>query len=83
VVQNGADLVADPHLRARGFIVEVEDSRLGRLILPGFPLRFTNSELKRKWEFPELGRDTRSVLRAVLNYSDETIADLEREGVLE
>lgn len=83
VVQNGADLTADPHLRDRGFIVGVENDRLGRVVLPGFPLRFANAKLDPRWEFPELGRDTEAVLRGVLGYSEETYAKLAAEGVLE
>lgn len=83
VVQTGADLVADPHLRERGFLVEVENQRLGRVVLPGFPLRFANCTINPKWEFPELGRDNDEVLREVLGYSEERIAGLVNEGVLE
>jgi benzylsuccinate CoA-transferase BbsF subunit len=83
VVQNGADLVSDPHLRERGFLVEVQNQRLGRVVLPGFPLRFANCTIKHKWEFPELGRDNEEVLREVLGYSAERIARLANEGVLE
>jgi crotonobetainyl-CoA:carnitine CoA-transferase CaiB-like acyl-CoA transferase len=83
IVQNGADLVADPHLRERGFLVEVEDRRLGRVILPGFPLRFAGCATKPRWEFPELGRDTEKVLREVLDYDGERIRKLAKEGVLE
>jgi crotonobetainyl-CoA:carnitine CoA-transferase CaiB-like acyl-CoA transferase len=83
VVQTGADLVADDHLKERGFIVAVENPRLGRVVLPNFPLRFANARLTRKWEFPELGRDSVAVLRDVIGYSEETIAAHQRDGVLE
>lgn len=82
VVQNGADLVADPHLRERGFLVEIRNQRLGRVVLPGFPLRFAHCTIKPRWEFPELGRDNEEVLRGVLGYSEERIAGLVNEGVL-
>jgi len=83
VVQNGADLVADPHLRERGFLVETHNQRLGRVVLPSLPLRFANCTIRPKWEFPELGRDNEEVLREVLGYSEERIAGLAKEGVLE
>jgi benzylsuccinate CoA-transferase BbsF subunit len=83
VAQNGADLLADPHLRERGFIVEAENRRLGRVILPAFPLRFAGCVMKPRWEFPELGRDTEDVLRGVLGYSPEQIGKLAKDGVLE
>jgi crotonobetainyl-CoA:carnitine CoA-transferase CaiB-like acyl-CoA transferase len=83
VVQTGEDLTNDPQLKERGFIVAVENPRLGRVVLPNFPLQFSNARLTRRWEFPVLGRDTETVLRDVVGYSDETIAAHKRDGVLE
>ena len=83
VVQTGEDLTNDPHLRARGFIVAVENPRLGHVVLPNFPLQFANAKLSRRWEFPELGRDTEAVLRDVVGYSATTIAAYKQDGALE
>ena len=83
VVQTGEDLNNDPQLKTRGFIVEVNNTRLGRVVLPNFPLQFTNSNLTRRWEFPVLGRDTEAVLRDVVGYSEATIAAYRQDGVLE
>ena len=83
VVQTGEDLVNDPQLQQRGFIVTVDNPRLGRVVLPNFPLQFAESKLTRRWEFPVLGRDTEAVLRDVVGYSEETIAAHKRDGVLE
>jgi crotonobetainyl-CoA:carnitine CoA-transferase CaiB-like acyl-CoA transferase len=83
VVQTGEDLTNDPQLKARGFIVEVDNPRLGKVILPNFPLQFANSKLTRRWEFPVLGKDTETVLRDVVGYNAETIAAHKQDGVLE
>jgi crotonobetainyl-CoA:carnitine CoA-transferase CaiB-like acyl-CoA transferase len=83
VVQTGEDLTNDPQLKARGFIVEVDNARLGRVVLPNFPLQFANAKLTRRWEFPVLGKDTEAVLREVVGYSEETIAAHKRDGLLE
>lgn len=83
VVQSGRDLVEDEHLIARGFLVEQENSRIGRVILPGFPIKFARCAIKPRWEFPELGRDNEPVLRELLGYGSERIAELARDGVLE
>jgi crotonobetainyl-CoA:carnitine CoA-transferase CaiB-like acyl-CoA transferase len=83
VVQTGEDLVNDPQLIARGFIVGVENPRLGKVVLPNFPLHFTNAKLTRRWEFPVLGRDTETVLREVVGYDEATIAAHRQDGVLE
>jgi crotonobetainyl-CoA:carnitine CoA-transferase CaiB-like acyl-CoA transferase len=83
VVQTGEDLCGDPQLNDRGFIVAVENPRLGKVVLPNFPLQFKNSRLTRRWEFPVLGRDTEAVLREVVGYNADTIAEFQRDGVLE
>ena len=83
VVQTGEDLVNDPHLQQRDFIVAVDNARLGRVVLPNFPLQFTNAKLTRRWEFPVLGRDTETVLRDVVGYDEATILAHRRDGVLE
>ena len=83
VVQTGEDLCNDPQLKARGFIVAVENARLGRVVLPNFPLQFANAKLTRRWEFPVLGRDTEAVLRDVVGYDEATIAAHKADGVLE
>ena len=83
VVQTGEDLTDDPQLNERGFIVAVENPRLGRVVLPNFPLHFTNAKLTRRWEFPVLGRDTETVLRDVVGYSEEVITAHKKDGVLE
>jgi crotonobetainyl-CoA:carnitine CoA-transferase CaiB-like acyl-CoA transferase len=83
VVQNGADLVADVQLGARNFIVGKDNPRLGRIILPGFPIRFANSTIEPSWEFPALGRDNSAVLEGLLGMAPERVAELERQGVLE
>ncbi len=83
VVQTGEDLNNDPQLKDRGFIVAVENTRLGKVVLPNFPLHFANAKLTRRWEFPVLGRDTEAVLRDVVGYSAETVKELRDDGVLE
>lgn len=83
VVQTGEDLTNDAHLADRGFVVAVENPRLGRVVLPNFPLQFTKAKLTRRWEFPVLGRDTEAVLRDVVGYSAEEISGLKKQGVLE
>ena len=83
VVQTGEDLVNDTQLQERGFIVGVDNPRLGRVVLPNFPLHFKNARLTRRWEFPVLGRDTEMVLREVVGYDEATIAAHRQDGVLE
>jgi len=83
VVQTGADLVADPHLRARNYLVETENPRLGRVTLPGFPIRFARARIGADWSFPVLGADNHAVCTGLLGLRPEQIQRLESEGVLD
>ncbi len=82
-VLTGEDLANDAQLKERGFVVEVDNPRIGRVVLPNFPLHFANAQLTRRWEFPVLGKDTETVLREVVGYDEATIAAHKADGVLE
>ncbi len=81
-VQNGADLAHDEHLKARGFLIEQQNPRLGRVILPGFPMRFSACPTDPNWEFPVLGHHNEAVFSDLLGYSSEKIAELKNDGVI-
>jgi benzylsuccinate CoA-transferase BbsF subunit len=83
VVQNGADLLSDSHLRSRDFFVYSDDTRIGPITLPRFPVKFKNCPLETHWQFPELGRDTEAVLQALLGYDRHKIESMKRDGLLE
>ena len=83
VVQTGKDLIADPHLSQRGFLVEQDSPRLGHIMLPGFPLKFASHDMKPDWKFPELGRDNAAVFGKILGYDDSRIAQLIHDHVLD
>ncbi len=69
------DLVASPHLRARGFW---QAHRQG--VLPGLPWHASFG--RASGEAPELGADTDAVLANVLDLSPAAIADLRQSGAL-
>jgi formyl-CoA transferase len=75
------DLYADPHLRARGFVREVEHAALGRVPHFASPLRLQASEVPLR-AAPLLGGDTVEVLRGDLGLSDDEIARLRQSGVV-
>jgi crotonobetainyl-CoA:carnitine CoA-transferase CaiB-like acyl-CoA transferase len=69
------DLVACPHLQARGFW-EPDDAG----VLPGLPWRASFGHVT--GPAPALGADTDAVLREVLDLSDDEIAALRATGAL-
>ncbi len=71
-----------PHLVQRGTIRTVNDRILGRIELPGFPLRFSGFPPRSDLEAPLLGEHNLEVLRGYLGYSPAQVSELQAQGVL-
>jgi crotonobetainyl-CoA:carnitine CoA-transferase CaiB-like acyl-CoA transferase len=56
------DVLADPHLQARGVAVEVPDAELGTVRMPGLPFRLSATPGRVSWSGPRLGEHTEEVL---------------------
>lgn len=82
VALRASDLHADPQLAHRGFFVELDHPRIGRVhcdgpvsILSATPHRPTHAG-------PTIGQHTEHVLRDHLGYSDDEISELAASGAL-
>ena len=75
------EVLHDPHLRARGFIEEVEHPVEGRITLMRSPLRMSRSEVPLR-AAPLLGADTNAVLATELGLSEDAITALRRSGAI-
>ena len=76
------DLAEDPHLVARGFMVELDHPVVGRRRHAGVPWHMAPSECKVQRPAPLLGADTEDILHSLLGYSAAEIARLRQEQVL-
>ena len=82
VVATGADLASDPHLEARGFLLDMEHPRMGVIRLPGPPIRFASGPLP-VWRLgPLLGEDNQAVLGGLLGITGPELERLTAEGVI-
>ena len=79
-VMDDADAVADPHLAAREYFVEVDHVDAGRHRYPGFPYRFTNNPLEVRRPPVRLGEHNEYVYKELLGISEEEYRELEAEG---
>ena len=85
VVANGEDLDRDPQLRARGYWAQLpaqENGKTEDVILDGPPFKLSKTPGYVAAPGPLLGEHTDSVLRRLLNYSDQQIAQLKAERVI-
>ncbi len=79
---NSKDLADDPHLRQRGFFVELPHAEIGVRKHTGIPWLLTESPNGVQAPAPLLGQHTEQVMRDVLGYSAERIARLKERQVL-
>ncbi len=80
-VQDGKDLFADRHLRARGFMSTLEHPLTGAIEYPDVPLRLWETPGRLEW-WHEMGEDNGYVLGQILGMSDSEIASLRDAGML-
>ena len=79
---NNRDVGTDSHLRARGFLVELEHPEIGRRTHAGIPWTMSGTPCRVRATAPLLGADTDSILSKLLGYSAEQIAQLRADGVI-
>ncbi|MCA1646885.1 MAG: CoA transferase [Chloroflexi bacterium] len=75
-VLTGADMLLDPHLRARGYFQEIEHTSAGRQTLRVAPYHLSETPPTMRTAAPKLGEHTQAVLREVLGTSDQEIQEL-------
>jgi formyl-CoA transferase len=81
VLNDIGQMVADPHLAARGFIVEMEHPVAGRVKATGSPAHLSGTPVERFEPAPLLGQHTERYLRE-LGLSAEEIGRLAAAGVV-
>ena len=80
-VLDSTEILSDPHLRKRRFIVDLEHPRRGPYPMPGNPVRLSDSptEIERS---PLLGEHNAQVYGTLLGLGVEQIESLRRDGVI-
>ena len=81
-VLDPVDAINHPYFKERGMVREIEDPIMGELVIPGFPLRFSDQPERLDLVAPTLGQHNVEILKDFLNYSEEEIAQLEAEEIL-
>jgi formyl-CoA transferase len=72
-INNYEEVFADPQVRARGMVVEVDHPSLGRIRMAGSPVKMSETPPVAARPAPLLGEHTRAVLREA-GYADDDIS---------
>jgi crotonobetainyl-CoA:carnitine CoA-transferase CaiB-like acyl-CoA transferase len=81
-VLDGAGVAIEPQLLHRGHFVSVEDPSGASTLIEDSRFKLSRTPAELDDHLPTLGRDTHAVLKALLGYSDERIAELSSAGAL-
>ena len=77
-----SEVANHPHMRLRGTVREIHDPKLGDVLVPGMPLRFSGFAHNQPLAAGSLGEHNAEVLSQVLGYAPDRIASLVERGVL-
>jgi benzylsuccinate CoA-transferase BbsF subunit len=82
VVQNGKDLLGDPHLKVRKYYVELPHPEEGKMLYqnPTIILSLTPGEVRRS---PLLGEHNYFILKELMGLTEEEKEELEKQGVFD
>lgn len=81
-INNIAQVVEHPQVKARGAIVEMDHPRAGKINVVGVPIRFSETPGGVRSPSPALGEHTEQVLKEVLGMRPEDIEAMRKAGVL-
>ena len=80
VVMNERDIFDDPHIRERGFLVEITHPEAGTHLYPGHQWGSPTTPMPADVPVPTLGQDNEYVYKRVLGYSEDEYDRLVREA---
>ena len=81
-INNLAQVVEHPQVKARGALVEVDHPQAGKVRMVGTPVRLSKTPGTVSTPAPMLGQHTEAVLREVLGMNADEIAALSAAGVI-
>jgi len=81
-INNLEQVFSMPQVEAREMLIHMEHPTIGDLPLVGSPLKFSDAPVEYKLPPSRLGEHTEDVLKELLGYSNEKIADLKSSAVI-
>src|SRR5690349_19487729 len=73
---------AEPQVKAREILIQMQHSKIGDLRLVGSPLKFSETPVDYKLPPPKLGEHTKDILTNLLGYSTDRIQELLKNNMI-
>ncbi|MDY6854955.1 MAG: CaiB/BaiF CoA-transferase family protein [Thermodesulfobacteriota bacterium] len=80
-INSAEDVMADPHVRHREMLLDMEHPVEGKMTTIGFPFKFSGTPASIRTPSPTLGQHTDEILKK-MGYQDNEIKDLQAKGVI-
>jgi crotonobetainyl-CoA:carnitine CoA-transferase CaiB-like acyl-CoA transferase len=77
-----ADIVADPHIKARENLVEIDHPRAGKVVVPNVLPRLSETPGHLDWLGPDLGQHNAEIYGGLLGLSEAQMVELRQDGVI-
>ena len=77
-----AQLAADPYVKARDMIIDVQHPDAGTFKVVNTPFKFSRTQNKVEKASPELSEHTEQVLGQLLNMTPEEVSELKDSGII-
>jgi crotonobetainyl-CoA:carnitine CoA-transferase CaiB-like acyl-CoA transferase len=81
-VLNIREVVESEHIRVRGMVVEVADSEVGKVRIPGSAVKMSETPATIETSAPHLGEHTDEILHDLLGFSNDEIRELRERKVV-
>lgn len=75
-------VVNDPHIQARNMIVDLAHPLVGHLLVPGVPIKFSESPASISCAAPGLGEHNKEIFTEFLGMTEEEIDELKQKGTI-
>lgn len=76
------EVLADRHLRERGYFVEIEHPQAGKLKYPGAPFKLSETPWGAERSAPLLGEHNKEIFCDRLGYTEQQLGELRKGGVI-
>lgn len=82
LVNNIEQICQDPQIKLRNMLVEIDQKKVGKIKIAGSPFRLSNTPGTIYRGAPSLGEHTAEILSSLLKKTEDEIASLRKDGVI-